>query len=154
MPTYDKLWLQPLVFMSVAASIVAREALASSEASGKWNRIFLWAGLGLVVLMAVTNVSAAAYERITSVPYLSEAERAASIVSRRDLLVGDWNTMAILHQYIWSERDNTFNVPTDAIHHGRLSANRLEERIAQTERAGGRSFSLAYLTLPQPSGRR
>jgi hypothetical protein len=147
MPTYDKLWLQPLAFLSVAASIVAREALASSEGPERWNRVFLSTGFGLVALVAVSNISVAAYKRVTPVPYLSEAERVANIVSQKDLLVGDWNAILILHQYIWIQRDNTFNVPTQAIYNGRATANRLQERIAQTQQAGGKVFFLGILDL-------
>jgi hypothetical protein len=149
MPTYDKLWLQPLAFLSVAASIVAKAALANSEGPQSWNRIFLSTGFGLVALVAVSNISIAAYKRVTPVPYLSEAELVANMVGQKDLLVGDWNAILILHQYIWVQRDNVFNVPTRAIYDGRATVDRLQERITQTEQAGGKVFFLGILDLPK-----
>lgn len=149
MPTYDKLWLQPLAFLSVAVCIVASAALANSEGPESWNRLFLATGFGMAGLVVISNTAVAAYKRLNPVPYLSEAERVANIVSQNDLLVGDWNAILILHQYIWVQRDNVFNVPTRAIYDGRATVDRLRERIIQTEHSGGKVFFLGILDLPK-----
>ena len=149
MPTYDKLWLQPLMFLSIMVTVVANEALERFDVPRRRQKAFILIGFGMFILVAGSNSSAAAYRHMESVPYLSEVDRIAGLVKPKDLLVGDWDSLLVLYQYIWIERQNAFNVPTIAIYEGRKSTDSLKERIERTEQVGGRVFFLGVLDLAE-----
>ncbi len=149
MPTYDKLWLQPMACIFLLSAIVAKATMQRGDLPFRLKKLFTIGAVCLLITMAASNISVVAYRHFTVSPYLLEAEQVAKTVTSKDLLVGDWNGVLLLHQYIWAERGNTFNVPTDAIHNKTLTGTRLQDRIAATQRSGGQVYFLGILDIPQ-----
>ena len=145
LPTYDKLWLQPLACLALISAIVARHLRGAAPVSATAKNAFSTFGMLFLCSLAASNYLRAVDQSVPPVPYLQQAESVARIVKRRDLLVIDWNSVGILYQYVWEARQNTFNVPTDATLYGTLVASRLAAEIAQTRRSGSRVYFLGVL---------
>jgi hypothetical protein len=86
LPTYDKLWLQPLAFLFVSGGNLLNAALrADTRATGtrhlaRWSRT-------LVAAVAVLNLGRAVNLTAGPTPYLKEAQEVSSLVRPKDLLV-------------------------------------------------------------------
>ena len=134
MPTYDKLWLQPLSCLFLGGGLLLSVAWRESN-----FRYLLMSGCALVAAIAVSNIALAVLAKTKPTPYLNEAREVAAVVAPQDLIVGDWNNIFVLYQAFWAPRGNSFNVPTVAIHEGLQTIPQLAESVAQTMSSGGQN---------------
>jgi hypothetical protein len=145
-PHYDKLWLQPLACVAFLVGV----ALGAVNLPGD-KRILLskvipcivFAGLAFNVLEAVRN-------HLQENTDLKEAERLATIIGERDLLIGDWDKVSILYDYGWSRDGHFISFPTEAVDFGPDSLSRLRNAVQKTQIAGGQVYFLEILDEPEP----
>lgn len=149
MPTYDKLWLQPLALFFILCAVVGSEIRRTISPGAWFIKLLLVGGACFILIIMVWNLSLAAFDHFSPTPFLSQANKVAGMVSGDDLLVGDWNNIFVLYQYVWGARHNSFNVPTDSIRYGKLAIGRLESRIVDTQRIRGHVFFLGLLDVPR-----
>jgi hypothetical protein len=150
MPTYDKLWLQPTACIFLLSAIVAGATMRMLDLPPLMNNLFRLGAVCLLIIMAASNISVAVYRHVAPSPYLADVDLVAQVVTGRDLLVGDWNGILILHQNIYADRDNTFNVPTEAIFDRSATNIKLQNRIDTIQSSGGEVYFLGILDIPQP----
>jgi hypothetical protein len=148
LPTYDKLWLQPLAFLIFSAGILANAAtrIETRTSVVLWPARLIYA---LVVLVGLTNLARTAYASAQPTPHLEEAQEVATLVKPTDLLVGDWNRISLLYQAFWAPRANSFNVETETDHDGSASVavEYLNDKIAKTRAARGQVFFLGLIDV-------
>jgi hypothetical protein len=142
MPTYDKLWLQPLVCLFFAGGVLVSVALRHPNLPYVRH-----CGYCLIVAIALSNVARAVSVDTKPTPYMNEAIEVAAMVTPQDLLIGDWNSIFLLYQAFWAPRANSFNVPTIAQREGLKTIPRLTEMIERTTKSGGCVYFLGILDL-------
>jgi hypothetical protein len=146
LPTYDKLWLQPLACLIVASAVVLKTALDASTVTPR--RIGNYVPL-LAILVVAWNLPVAMTRHNGPVRHLTEATHVAQIVGPADLLVGDWNGIFGLYSALWANPGRTFNLATEASLSGAAALRRLGERIEHTHLSGGRVFFLGVVDISQ-----
>jgi len=148
LPTYDKLWLQPLAFLIFSAAILVNAAprIETRTSTVVWPARWIYA---VVVLVGLTNLGRTAYASTQPTPHLEEAQEVATLVKPTDLLVGDWNKIFLLYQAFWAPRANSFNIETETDHDGSASVavEFLNDKIAKTRAAGGHVFFLGLIDV-------
>jgi hypothetical protein len=142
MPTYDKLWLQPLACLFLTGGLLLTVALRRFG----FRVLRIGAGIVLAAIVA-SNLVSAISAAIKPTPYLIEAREVAALVAPGDLIIGDWNSIFVLYQAFWAPRANSFNVPTIAGLERSDTIPHLTDRVAQTARSGGHIFFLGILDL-------
>jgi hypothetical protein len=145
MPTYDKLWLQPLAFLFFGAGVLLNVALRT-DMQTRGVRYLVWWSCALVFAVGLLNLGRVAHIGRPT-PYFSDAQEVANLLRSKDLLVGDWNEVFLLYQAFWMARGNSFNVPTEAQRSGLTTMSQLGGAVARTREAGGEVFFLGILDL-------
>lgn len=155
MPTYDKLWLQPLAFLVFGTGILLNVAWRVGTRIPIVGRRARW-GYALVILVGLPNLGRALYLSVGPTPHLAQAQEVAAIVKPTDLLVGDWNEIFLLYQAFWGPRANSFNLETEADGSGSSSGTlaRLSDMIARRREAGGNVYFLELLDLSEGDWKR
>ena len=148
MPTYDKLWLQPLACIYVISAVIFATAARLTGQPARRFRYLVPAGCAVVAVVGASNLGRFALSSPGSTPYLTDAQQLATLVQAEDLLVGDWNEPFLLYQAFWAERNNAFNVPTDAIHFRGKTVGRLRDLTAHIQQRGGKIFFIGLLDIP------
>jgi hypothetical protein len=148
LPTYDKLWLQPLACLFFVIGVIVNVATRSSDARMVGLRYLISACGFTLALVIVLNLVRQLRQKSEPTPFLLETQQVAAMVGPEDLLVGDWNGVFLLYQAFWGARGNSFNVPTKTLLIGARSINELDDAVFRTERRGGRVFFLGLLDVP------
>lgn len=146
-PTYDKLWLQPLVFIITFLCLTTVAIEQRKSVPKKMLNITWFSFVGFLMLYNSYTVLIPSHFKPTQ--YLKEAREVGTIVSSQDLLVCGWDGVSLLVSN-FEKSENTFIVPFVALvmksdSKGLLSA--LEGRIMETRRAQGKVFFLGILDL-------
>jgi hypothetical protein len=102
----------------------------------------------VAVLLVVPNL-AATWSSAKPTPYLAQAREVAAVVGPQDLVVGDWNNAFLHYSALWSERENSFNLPTQALWNGAASIQQMQAAIAHTQKSGGKVFFLGILDVSE-----
>jgi hypothetical protein len=144
MPTYDKLWLQPLACLFLSGGLLLTVALRQRQFN---FRYLLPGGYALVAAIAVSNIAWAVSANTKPTPYMNEAREVAALVTPQDLIVGDWNNIFLVYQAFWAPRANSFNVPTIATQEGLQTITQLADMVARTKKSGGQVYFLGILDL-------
>ena len=155
LPTYDKLWLQPLAFLVFGTAILLNVAGHVGTRIPSIGRRARWS-YALVILVGLPNLGRALYLSVGPTPHLAQTQEVASIVKPTDLLVGDWNEVFLLYQAFWAARANTFNLETEADRSGSSSGTlaRLSDMIARKREAGGNVYFVELLDLSEGDWKR
>jgi hypothetical protein len=146
-PLYDKLWIQPLAcltFLLVLAFTAINQDVRIYYSLLRVTAVLLLAGTCSNLVWVVRSHLHEPHE-------LAEAQRLASLVGNRDLLVGEWDQVSTLYGSLWSEDDRFISFPTEAVINGIGVISHLRDAISYTERNGGRVYFLAVLDLPKPN---
>jgi len=149
LPTYDKLWLQPVALWFLVTGVLVDAAWSRNGEGLRSGGVLACATFVMIAVIGVTNVNRAASSHGAPTPYLTEVEEIATLVGPHDLLVGDWNEMFILYQYLWAPRGNSFNVPTVAQRSGSRTATLIRSAASRTQASGGSVFFLGLLDLSE-----
>lgn len=144
-PSYDKLWLQPLaclaLFIGIALKPVSTNVRYGLLISRAFS-VFVLAGVSLNLVWAVR-------EHETKLPDLEETQRLAGLIEKRDLVVGDWDSISTLYGYGWAADGQLISFPTEAVLHGYDSVANLRAAISEAEGRGGQVYFLSLLDVPQ-----
>jgi hypothetical protein len=143
-PLYEKLWLQPLVCVSLLLPV----ALAT-KSSTRMKRASWVAVMGVMAISA-SNLVAAIEAHREPTPYLGEAERVAALTRPGDLVVHEWDAISVLFGTIWGwdQKRHRFDFPTYAVELGPRARQALDEAVAATLRRQGRVFFLGVVDQP------
>jgi hypothetical protein len=150
LPSYDKLWLQPLALLFVITALLLSVALRAGVRIPGISWSLLWFST-LIFTVGLSNLVRAMHISAAAPPYLREAQDVATVVRPTDLLVGDWDKIFALYEALWAARANSFNVPTEAEHSGSDMGAMVSLRnaVARTEETGGEVFFLGLLDLSE-----
>lgn len=148
MPTYDKLWLQPLACWFFGVGVLIAAAFDRIRARLTHPRILAGFCVTLVAATSVWNLAAVTSRYGQPTPHLDAARDVATVVKPQDLLVGDWNEIFILFQYLFPSRANSINVPTEAERIGAAVVEQLRGAVLRTRATGGQVYFLGLLDLP------
>ena len=139
-PQYDKLWLQPLACLTFLIAVALGVVHLPED-----KRVFLSIPiLSLVFASLAFNISEAVRHHVQKNNDVEQAERLSTMVSQGDLLVGDWNKVAVLYGYGWAN-GNLFSFTTEAVLFGPNSVSRLGDAVRRTRDSGGRVYFLGIL---------
>jgi hypothetical protein len=147
LPTYDKLWLQPLACWFLGTGMLLNVSLQWTDARLRSVRHLVAYSCLMIVTIAAANLVRATWNNRGPTPNFTEAQDVAMLVRPGDLLVGDWNEPFRLYQAVWAPRANSFNVPTEAERGAAGMLQRLKDAVARTQAAGGEVFFLGLLDL-------
>jgi hypothetical protein len=148
LPTYDKLWLEPLAFLFIIGGILLNAFLRVAPGPTKLRYTVRLASV-LIIMLAASNLVRAANLSFRPTPYLHEAQELSFLVSSKDLLVGDWDGIFLLYQAFEAPRANSFNVASDLERNGPGTLTRLTDEVSRFEQAGGSVFFLGLLDLSE-----
>jgi len=151
LPTYDKLWLQPLACLFLITGIIVHVALRAMDSMKiPGARYFVPSCAAALALIIIPNTVKALWINARPAPYIAQARQVAALVKPEDLLVGDWDPIFLLYQALWGSRADIFNVPTQAIHIGARTVSDLRQTVIRAEERGGNVFFLGLLDVPEP----
>ena len=132
-PTYEKLWLQPLWLMVVIASIVSTHVqLRKALAVG-------------ILLAAVINVAVAWKASRGPMLYFDDAQRLAGIIHENDLLVAGWSASSVVYRHTFGNAGHNFDFVYHAGADGARTVPMLTQEIAATRARDGRVYFLDIL---------
>jgi hypothetical protein len=141
-PQYEKLWLQPLALLAYLIAIALKVS-----ASQEWKSFLIFRIVpGLLLVGVLVNFPLLIAARQTDVSaYFQEAQNVSERVSAEDLVVGDWDKVAILYGDTWASKDRIFDFVTQGVYYGRGATDRLRESVTEAERRGGHIYFLGLL---------
>lgn len=147
-PHYDKLWIQPL------ACVVFLLGMSFQAISSRLSHPFFFArALPAVLLIGLlSNLVPVGRSHTASITEMREAQRLSTLISRGDLLVGDWDGVFDLYHSAWLPANTQFiSFPTDANLYGPQVIARLQQSVNTTLSAGHRVFFLGLLDASKQS---
>ncbi|MBZ5659117.1 MAG: hypothetical protein LAO08_01815 [Acidobacteriia bacterium] len=141
-PQYEKLWLQPLALLAFLIAIALK-----IPAEEKWQSILVCRVAPCLILLGVLfNFSLLISGHNADVSaYFREAQDVSEKVSAQDLVVGDWDKVAMLYGDAWAPVDRIFDFVMEGVYYGRGATDRLRESVTETERRGGHVYFLGLL---------
>jgi hypothetical protein len=141
-PQYEKLWLQPLVLLAFLIAIALK-----CSAGGEWKSILVFRIVPLFFLVGVLlNFPALISSHRADVSaYFLDAQDVSERVGAEDLVVGDWDKVAILYGDAWAPQDRIFDFVTQGVYYGSGATDRLRESVTETEHRGGHVYFLGLL---------
>jgi hypothetical protein len=145
-PLYDKLWLQPLAVVFLAASVI----LADWYRRCQRRLMFVLEAL-LIALVVTAGFFHALEASRSSTPCLDAAQHLAGTLRSSDLLVTDWDPVSLLYSSFWGHGAKTFDVPTTASGDGPKTLAMLDDEISRIGASGGRIYFLGVLDMPEAS---
>lgn len=141
-PQYEKLWLQPLALLAFLIAIALKIPVERG-----WKSILMFRTVPLLILIgALFNFPwvIAGHQADVSA-YFRDARDVSEMVSGEDLVVGDWDKVAILYGDVWAPKDRIVDFVTQGIYYGGGATERLSESVAETQRRGGHVYFLGLL---------
>ena len=144
-PEYDKLWIEPLACLIVFLVVALRVIAQNSDASRLFSKVvltFLLAGLASNLLWVARAHVWQPYE-------MDEAQRLATMIGEKDLLVGDWDNISVIYSSLWGNEDQFFSFTTTAVRVGAETGSRLQTMISKANLRGGRVYFLGILDQPK-----
>ena len=147
-PGYDKLWIQPLacliVFLVVALYAIAQD----SDASLLFSKIVLT----VLVVGLSSNLVWVGRAHLWQPYEINEAQRLATMIGKKDLLVGDWDHISVIYSSLWGNDDQFFSFPTTAVRSWCRSVGlACEGSVSKANLGGGRVYFLGILDQPKPT---
>jgi hypothetical protein len=144
-PHYGKLWIQPLICLSVLVAI----ALNRLFRRGGWiSHLAALAGVAFLV-GAAFNLRGAVYERNYKPSEFDHAEQLAKLVGEHDLIVGDWSSMAVVYGSLRGTSDNSLFFIDEAVVHGSNAVQELADATDKTRARGGTLYFVSLLDIPE-----
>lgn len=141
-PQYEKLWLQPLALLAFFIAIALKIPVEKG-----WKSNLMFRAVPLMILIgALFNfpLVIAGHQADVSA-YFRDARDVSEMVSGEDLVVGDWDKVAMLYGDAWAPKDRIFDFVTQGVYYGRGATERLRESVAETQRRGGHVYFLGLL---------
>jgi hypothetical protein len=145
-PLYDKLWLQPLAVVFLAASVI----LADWYRRRQQGPMFIPEAL-LIALVVSTGFFHALTASRSSTPCLDGARHLAGTLRSSDLLVADWDPVSLLYSSFWGNGAKRFDVPVSAGAYGPNTLPVLDDEISRIAASGDRVYFLGVLDMPEAS---
>lgn len=146
-PHYGKLWLQPLICLSVLAAI----ALNRFIKRGGWvSAATMTAGI-LFLLGVAYNLSWAVHAREFKSYEFAQLSELEQLIGSQDFVVEDWNSLSLLYGLLQGNRGNSLSFIDEAVAHGAGAVSELDQNVARTRALGGRVFFVGLLDLPKPT---
>jgi len=141
-PQYEKLWLQPLAILVFLIAIALK---TPATPGGKSPLILRIVPAALVAAMCANLPSVVSSHRTDVTPYFRDAEDVSQKVRPGDLVVGDWEKVAILYGEVWARENQYIDFVSEAVFYGRGATERLREDVLATERRGGHVYFLGLV---------
>lgn len=143
-PQYEKLWLQPLALLAFLIAIALK-----IPAEINWQSTFICrAAPALILLGVLLNFPpVASAHRADVSEFFRQARDVSGKVGAEDLVVGDWDRVAMLYGDAWAPPDRIMDFVTQGVYYGRGATDRLRQRVAETQLSGGHVYFLGLLDL-------
>ncbi len=106
-PTYDKLWLEPIAVLVIAAAFAYRFGGFSAAA----RKAMMALTLALTALEAGFNIPVAVRDHFRETAHLAEARQFAGIVTPRDSVVLDFDAVSTLWLGFWGYDEHWLLLP-------------------------------------------
>lgn len=144
-PQYDKLWVLPLACLLFLAAI----ALNGVDWNDPHRKSIGWI-LPVVAVWGVLFTLRWSYANHVRDPIeFQQAEQAASIFGKNDLVVGDWRPVAMIYGYVYADPGHFLSFPSEAVENGSLAVSHVQSAIAETKAKGGSVFFFDTLGMPR-----
>jgi hypothetical protein len=146
-PTYDKLWLQPLVFIIAILCLTTVET-ERRKAISKKTLTVLWSSF-LSFLIAYNSCTVLIPSHFKPTKYLKEAIEVGTLVDNEDFVVCGWDNVSNL-VFFFTKIENIFTVPFIALAMNLNSEGlltELESYIMKARIANRKVFFLGILDL-------
>jgi len=145
-PTYDKMWLQPI------AAIVVLVGLALSALPPSRSRRAIMVGcMTLVSVEVLSNCLWVIPNFGHETPYLHEAQKVDEVLRPDDLLIYEWDGVSIVYSSVYGFGRHQLCLPTAAHGRGAAVIDDLREMIRRAETRGGRVYFLGVMDLTEAS---
>jgi hypothetical protein len=144
-PAYDKLWIQPLACLAFLPVL----GLTALRHGAKTHFRFLTVTAIVLLVGVCSNLGWVVQSHFREHHEIAEAQRLATIIGNRDLVVGEWDPVSILYGSLWGREGRFISFPTEAVTKGIGVMFHVRDAISETERNGGKVYFLAVLDLPK-----
>jgi hypothetical protein len=145
-PQYEKLWLQPLAILAYLIAIAVKVMVERESQPALIFRIAPAFILGGVLLNLPLLIAS---HRADGSNYFREAQDVSEKMSAEDLVVGDWDKVAILYGDTWAPVGRVVDFVNEGVSYGRGATDRLRDSVTETERRGGHVYFLGLLDLSE-----
>lgn len=140
-PNYDKLWLQPLACLAILVGI-ALSASWYRTATSRLVRVLA----ALLLAGVLTNfVWAIPSHSVNESAMFDEAQQLTTIVGTNDVVIGEWNRVAMLYGDLWGSHYIDF--ASEASQEGQGAVGVIRKATVDAQQRGGRVYFLGLLDL-------